>query len=289
MKKILITGANGQLGNEFRLLSEYRDNDRFTFVDIGELDLTNPSEVNHFFNNHEFDVIVNCAAYTAVDKAEEDEKMANMVNGSLVRTLAEKANSQNALLVHISTDFVFNGSISRPYVETDVPAPQSAYARSKLLGEKEFSDTVKKGFIIRTSWLYSEFGKNFVKTIMKYGKERGSLNVVFDQAGTPTYALDLAKAILAGIDSGYNFNNTGLFHFSNEGVASWYDFAVAIIELSGINCKVYPIEAIDYPLPAIRPSYSVMNKAKIKKAFNIDIPYWRDSLRMCIEKMEKQN
>lgn len=286
MKKILVTGGNGQLGSELKKIVEKGTPDKYTFIDIQDLDLLQQEEVNQYFSNNHFDIIINCAAYTAVDKAEEERDIADKVNGDIVKILAEQANMQNAALVHVSTDFIFDGSKSTPYTENDKPSPQSAYAKSKVLGEKMFIDFAKKGFLIRTSWLYSEYGNNFVKTIMKYGKERDELKVVFNQVGTPTYAFDLANAIMAGIDSAYDMNNCEIFHFSNEGVASWYDFAVAIIQIAGINCKIYPIEAKDYPLPAERPSFSVMNKQKIKKIFNIEIPYWRDSLELCIKRIE---
>lgn len=286
MKSILVTGSNGQLGNELKKIAAINKKHEFTFIDIEEVNLLDKAQVDSFFSEAHFDVIINCAAYTAVDKAEEETDLANRVNGDIVKILAEQANSQNAALIHISTDFVFNGSQSIPYVESDSPAPLSAYAKSKLLGEEMFIDFAKRGLLIRTSWLYSEFGKNFVKTIMKYGRERDALKVVFNQVGTPTYAFDLANVIMSGIDSGYNMNDCEIFHFSNEGVASWYDFARAIIQIAGINCNIYPIETKDYPLPAERPSYSVMNKDKIKRTFNIEIPYWRDSLELCINRIE---
>jgi dTDP-4-dehydrorhamnose reductase len=286
MSKILVTGANGQLGNELRKLAKDQKSNFFTFIDIQEVNLLDQQQVDSFFDTWQFDIIINCAAYTAVDKAEQEKDLADKVNGFIVKTLAEQANRQNASLIHVSTDFVFDGLKSTPYFEDDIPAPQSAYAQSKLLGETMFLENARKGFLIRTSWLYSEYGHNFVKTIMKYGAEREELKVVFNQAGTPTYAYDLAKAILAGINSSYNMKDCGIFHFSNEGVASWYDFAVAVIQLSGISCKIIPIEEKDYPLPAKRPAFSVMNKAKIKETFNIEIPYWRDSLEICIKRIK---
>jgi dTDP-4-dehydrorhamnose reductase len=230
-------------------------------------------------------VIINCAAYTAVDKAEQEDNLAFLINASAVGILARVASKYNALLIHISTDYVFDGKGYKPYMEEDPTNPVSLYAKSKHAGERQVQSYSNRALIIRTSWLYSEFGNNFVKTMMKYGKERGQLNVVFDQTGTPTYARDLAKAILDIITKKPAINGVEVFHYSNEGVTSWYDFALAIIEFSGITCKIIPIETKDYPLPAVRPFYSVFNKAKIKQRFNIEIPYWKDSLKVCIGRM----
>jgi dTDP-4-dehydrorhamnose reductase len=280
---ILITGSNGQLGNEFKELSKEETALNFIFTDVAELDITNEDAVAAFFQQIKPDVVINCAAYTAVDKAEQEPEKADLINGKAVGILARAASLHNAIMIHISTDYVFDGKGYRPYVETDPVHPVSAYAKSKLLGETEMLEHARSGFIIRTSWLYSSFGHNFVKTILKYGKERGKLNVVFDQIGTPTYAGDLAIAILIIVKSGKRPIVPEIYHFSNEGIISWYDFAIAIIEFSGISCKVTPIETKDYPLPAARPFYSVFNKAKIKQTFGIEIPYWRDSLKAALE------
>jgi dTDP-4-dehydrorhamnose reductase len=283
--KILVTGANGQLGNELKVLSKTEPGFQFIFTDIAELDITSEEAVTAFFLHAKPDAVINCAAYTAVDKAEQETEKANLINAVAVGILARAASVHNAIMVHISTDYVFDGQGHRPYREDDPLNPVSAYARSKYNGETEMLKHAMNGYIIRTSWLYSSFGANFVKTIMKYGKERGLLNVVFDQIGTPTYARDLAVVILAVIKSGRVPEKTEIYHFSDEGVISWYDFAISIVELTGIKCKINPIETKDYPLPAMRPFYSVFNKAKIKQQFGIEIPYWRDSLKDCIDKM----
>ncbi len=285
MKTILVTGANGQLGMELRKLAGSVEQFSFDFLDIEELDLTNQDAVDYFFVDKNYYAIINCAGYTAVDKAEENKMLADQVNGTVVKMLAEKANEKESIFIHISTDFVFDGRLSRPYNENDLPDPQSVYARSKLLGEQYFMAYANRGMVIRTSWLYSEYGHNFVKTILKYGIEKDSLRVVFDQVGTPTYAFDLARAIVYILTLNKKIQGKGIYHFSNEGVASWYDFAMAIIEIAKINCKIIPIETIDYPLPAHRPAFSVMNKAKIKNEFNLEIPHWKDSLKVCLQRI----
>ncbi len=283
--KILVTGSNGQLGNEFRLLARDYPAFEFIFTDVAELDISSETDIETLVKAEQPVVIINCAAYTAVDKAEQEANLAFLINATAVGNLARVASKYNALLIHISTDYVFDGKGHKPYQEDDPTNPVSLYAKSKHAGEQQVQSYANKALIIRTSWLYSEFGSNFVKTILKYGKERGQLNVVFDQTGTPTYARDLAKAILDIIQKQPVFNGVEVFHYSNEGVASWYDFALAIIELSGISCKINPIETKDYPLPAIRPFYSVFNKSKIKQRFQIEIPYWRNSLKECIERL----
>ncbi len=283
--KILVTGANGQLGNELQVLSKAESGLQFIFTDIAELDITSEAAVSAFFLQERPDAVINCAAYTAVDKAEQEPERANLINAGAVGILARAASMQNAIIVHISTDYVFDGKGHRPYQENDPVNPASAYARSKNNGETEMHKFAQHGYIVRTSWLYSPFGANFVKTIMKYGKERGLLNVVYDQIGTPTYARDLAMAILTILKSERKPEKTEIYHFSDEGVISWYDFAISIVELTGIKCKINPIETKDYPLPAVRPFYSVFNKAKIKQQFGLEIPYWRDSLKDCIGKM----
>ncbi|MBQ8466003.1 MAG: dTDP-4-dehydrorhamnose reductase [Alphaproteobacteria bacterium] len=272
----LVVGANGQLGNELRLLLK----DKATYVDRDELDITDKNAVEKFFAENSFEAIINCAAYTAVDKAENDEKLAELINVEGPRNLA----ASGLPLIHISTDYVFDGTSSVPYVEEDKPNPQTVYGRTKLAGEKAVLETAKTAIIIRTAWLYSTFGNNFVKTMRRLGAERSSLNVVFDQVGTPTYAADLANAIvdiLPKIKSGMK----EIYHYSNEGVCSWYDFALAVMTQSDLNCEVLPIESKEYPTPAKRPNYSVLNKGKIKRDFGIKINNWAVSLAECIEKM----
>jgi dTDP-4-dehydrorhamnose reductase len=285
--KILVTGSNGQLGQELQTLSTQYSGWKFIFTDIAELDITSEPAIATLVSMEKPDVIINCAAYTAVDKAEQEDDLAFLINAKAVGNLARTADKYNALLIHISTDYVFDGKGYKPYVEDDPTNPVSLYAKSKHSGEQQVQSYAGNALIIRTSWLYSEFGNNFVKTMMGYGKARGQLNVVFDQTGSPTYARDLAKAILDILQKQQVFHGVEVFHYSNEGVTSWYDFAKAIIELSGIGCKINPIETKDYPLPAVRPFYSVFNKFKIKQRYQIEIPYWRDSLKECIEKLMK--
>lgn len=285
--KILITGSNGQLGNEIRELEPAYSHFEFLYTDVDELDITNPADVNRFFEFHTPDVVINCAAYTAVDKAESDEETAFLVNTEATGILARAAADTSAFMVHISTDYVYDGRNFQPYVETDAVNPVSVYGKSKLAGEKAVQESGGKAVIIRTSWLYSAFGNNFVKTMMKYGKERDSLNVVFDQTGTPTYAHDLAKTILDILPLAMTAEDIDIYHYSNEGVASWYDFAIAVHQIAGITCQVNPIPAKDYPLPAERPFYSVLDKSKIKKKFPVMIPYWRDSVKDCIVRLIK--
>ena len=283
--RILITGSKGQLGNEIHVLSEdYPDFD-FDYTDIDELDITDPLKVGAYFKATKPQVIINCAAYTAVDKAELDEPNAYMINAKAVEILSKSSADIGALMIHISTDYVFDGKSYLPYIESDKINPQSAYGRSKLAGEDAVREYASKGIIFRTSWLYSAFGNNFVKTMIKYGNERDELKVVFDQVGTPTYARDLAKAILDIIPSALQHSGTDLFHYSNEGVASWYDFAKFVIDFKGINCSVKPILTREYPLPATRPFYSVLNKSKIKEEYNISIPYWSYSVKDCIKRL----
>ncbi len=272
----LVVGANGQLGSELKLQLQ----DRAVYVDRTELDITDKAAVEAFVAQHQFEAIINCAAYTAVDKAESDEKVAELINVEGPRNLA----ATGLPLVHISTDYVFDGTACRPYSEDDKPNPQTAYGRTKLAGEKAVLETAQTAVIIRTAWLYSTFGNNFVKTMRKLGAERDSLNVVFDQVGTPTYAKDLAAAILAILPQ-MKAGTKEIYHFSNEGVCSWYDFALAVMAQSDLNCEVLPIESKDYPTPAKRPHYSVLNKAKIKRDFGIKINNWAVSLAECVEKL----
>jgi dTDP-4-dehydrorhamnose reductase len=282
---ILVTGANGQLGNEIRRLVSHYPDLHFLFTDVAELDITNENAIDHCVKSNKVKAIINCAAYTAVDKAEQEPEMANLINAAAVGNLARVAAGNGCLLIHISTDYVFSGTGYKPYTEEDPTGPVSLYAKSKFAGEQAVMQYAERALIIRTSWLYSEFGHNFVKTIMKYGRERGLLKVVYDQVGTPTYAADLAKCLLDILANHPAPSGTEIFHYSDEGVCSWYDFALAIIEFSGIDCKIYPIETHEYPLPAVRPWYSVFNKAKIKKRYNIEIPYWRDSLKLCMNRI----
>ncbi len=287
MHNILVTGSNGQMGSEIRELSvEYQDD--FYFTDRNELDITNKDAVDDFCIQNSIDVIINCAAYTAVDKAEEDEVNADKINHLAVKNLAEIAKEKNIKLIHISTDYVFDGENYKPYVEDDKVNPNGIYGKTKLDGELALQEiNPNNTIIIRTSWVYSSFGANFVKTMLRLGKERDALGVIFDQVGTPTYARDLANAILE-IISQLNNDNVEIYHYSNEGVCSWYDFAKTIFELSNTDCKVNPIETKEYPTPATRPHYSLLNKSKIKKEYNITIPYWKDSLDTCLRKMQER-
>lgn len=283
--KILITGSKGQLGNELRVLAdEYPDFD-FIYTDVDELDITDQLKVEAFFIENQPQVVINCAAYTAVDKAESDEVTSYLINATAVENLAKSAATIGALIVQISTDYVFDGKSYLPYSELDDTNPLSAYGRTKLAGENAVFKYASKGLILRTSWLYSAFGNNFIKTMTKYGIEREELSVVYDQVGTPTYARDLAKAILDVIPSAVQHSGTELYHYSNEGVASWYDFAKFVIAFSGINCNIKPILTKEYPLPAVRPCFSVLNKAKIKETYHISIPYWSDSVKDCIQRL----
>jgi len=286
--KILITGANGQLGNELKLLGKKFPDYQLVFTDIDELDITDMQAVSAYFDKMQPDVVVNCAGYTAVDKAEQEPDLALKINALAVRNLSNACGEFNALFIHISTDYIFNGKSCRPYVETDTPAPASSYGKSKYAGETQMQSSCRNGIILRTSWLYSATGNNFVKTILKYGKERGNLNVVYDQVGCPTYAKDLAAAILEILPELKDHEGVEIFHYANEGVASWFDFAKAIVEFSGIKCLIHPIETRDYPLPAIRPFYSVLNKGKFKSRFGLEIPYWKDSLEECIKRLNSE-
>lgn len=283
--KILVTGGNGQLGREIRQYADKYPSHEFIFTDIGELDILKRSTVERFFRDQNPEAVINCSGYTAVDRAESDQTAAYNLNGSAAGFLAMKASNAGATFIHISTDYVFSGTKNTPYTEEDIPEPSSVYAKSKYLGEKQVHENTSKGVIIRTSWLYSEFMHNFVKTVLIKGSERGHLNVVYDQVGTPTYARDLAGAILAILPELRGQEGVEIFHYSNEGVASWYDFALSIVEFSGIKCTVSPILTSQYPLPAARPAYSVMSKAKFKNRFGMEIPHWRDSLRECVTRI----
>ena len=285
MTKILVTGANGQLGSELNKLSPGYSNWQFTFTDVDVLDITDLASLQRFCDKNKFDFIINCAAYTAVDKAETEIGLATKINRDAVKNLALAAADCNAVLIHVSTDYVFDGKACMPYLEDHPIAPQSIYGKTKAEGEAE---ALKYGrsIIIRTAWLYSTFGNNFVKTMLRLGSERNELKVIYDQIGSPTYAEDLAVAILSIISQTENGEvKSGVYHFSNEGVASWYDFAWEIINYAHLNCIVKPIETKDYPLPAKRPSYSVFNKTKIKSTFSIEIPYWKTSLYKCLNEL----
>jgi len=289
MKTVLITGSKGQLGSEIHKLSSNYKYFNFIFTDVLELDITNESQVFDFYEKNKFDFIVNCAAYTAVDKAETDFEFAKKINIIGVKNLAKLSSEKKIPIIHVSTDYVFDGHAFIPYKETDKTNPNSAYGNTKLLGEKELQN-IENHIIIRTSWLYSSFGNNFVKTMFRLGNQRESLNVVFDQVGTPTYAEDLAKVILHIIQLSANDINSfksGIYHYSNEGVCSWYDFAVEIMKVTKTDCKIFPIETKDYPTPAKRPNYSLLNKSKIKNTFQISIPHWADSLKKCILEISK--
>jgi dTDP-4-dehydrorhamnose reductase len=283
-KRILVTGANGQLGNEMRVLAKNIDSFEFDFTDVDELDLCNAEKVMEYFQKNRPVYIVNCAAYTAVDKAEEDTELCWKVNRDAVANLAKAATAVGAVVLHVSTDYVFDGSNSRPYLETDPVCPASAYGRSKLDGETMLLKYCPDSIIVRTAWLYSVYGNNFVKTMIRLGKERDCLNVVSDQIGTPTYAADLAKALMKIIqESEKGRFKSGIYHFSNDGVCSWYDFTLKIHQLAGItSCKVSPISSKDYPAKANRPAYSVLSKDKIKADYGITVPQWEDSLAACI-------
>ena len=288
MQNILVTGADGQLGSEIRNLASNYNNFNFIFTDVNNLDITNINDVEKFFVSHPIDYIVNCAAYTAVDKAETNQNSANLINVIGVKNLVSLSQKYSSKLIHISTDYVFDGTNHKPYVETDVTNPVSVYGKTKLDAEKIIINSSINAIIIRTSWLYSSYGNNFVKTMIKLGSERNELNVIFDQIGTPTYAFDLGKTILdiiAQSTENKNKFSQGIYHFSNQGVCSWYDFAIEIMKLANINCKINPIESKNYPTPAKRPFYSVLNKSKIQNTFNISIPYWKDSLRQCVKKI----
>lgn len=283
--KVLVTGKSGQLGQSLAKTAPTYPQYQMVFVGRDELDLSNPKSISDYFDGKEFDAIINCAAYTAVDKAESEPELANQLNHLAVAQLAKVAKAQDAMFIHISTDYVFDGENHKPYLETDATAPQGVYGLTKLHGEQAAQAINPKGCIVRTSWVYSEFGHNFVKTMLRLGTERDALNVIFDQVGSPTYAGDLAKAILELLNTEHSGLET--YHYSNEGVCSWYDFAKAIFELSDVACKVSPIETKDYPTPAKRPHYSLMNKSKIKQQFGLTIPYWKDSLKICLHALEK--
>lgn len=285
---ILVTGANGQLGNEMRRLGSVSANN-YIFTDIAELDITNKQAVISFTKSNDVDVIVNCAAYTNVDKAEDDYQTAEAINATAVANLAEAAATQGATLFHISTDYVFGTDGNTPRTE-DMPInPLGVYGKTKLHGEQAVIESGCKYLIIRTAWLYSEFGNNFLKTMLRLTAEKESLNVVFDQVGSPTYAGDLAIAIFSIIESNLFCGNEGVYHFSNEGVCSWYDFATEIAAAAGHNkCVINPCHSSEFPSKVVRPPYSVLDKTKIKRTFGIEIPHWRESMLYCINRLKQQ-
>ncbi len=280
---ILVTGCNGQLGTELRLQEDNHASHRFYNTDIEELDITDQMAVDAFVAKNEIDGIVNCAAFTAVDKAESSKELCTALNTVAPAYLASAIARRGGWMIHISTDYVFDGTAHLPYQEDATPSPDSVYGSTKLAGELAVTKFCPRSLIIRTAWLYSPFGNNFVKTMMRLGKERKELGVVFDQIGSPTYAFDLAKTILHIIEEGVR---PGVYHYSNEGVISWYDFTKTIHRIAGIeSCKVSPIHTTDYPTPARRPPFSVLDKSKIKKTYSIEIPYWETSLNDCIERI----
>ena len=285
MKNILITGANGQLGNEIRVASAQFPQFRFFFTDVTELDICNREAVHAYMAENHMDGIVNCAAYTAVDKAEDDAETCYRINRDAVKNLAEAAREYKLDIIHVSTDYVFDGKSYLPYTEVMPVNPSSVYGKSKLEGERILMEICPEAVIVRTSWLYSSFGNNFVKTMLRLGQERDKLNVIFDQVGTPTYAADLAVALLSILAAGKPA--AGIYHYSNEGVCSWYDFTRSIHRLAGISCNLVPIESKEYPVRTPRPHFSVLNKAKIKQTYGTEIPHWEDSLEKCIRLLVK--
>ena len=280
---ILVTGCNGQLGNEMQLLEKENPQHTYFNTDVAELDITNQEAIEQFVASHEIDGIVNCAAYTAVDKAEDNDELCSVLNSIAPAYLAAAIEKRGGWMIQISTDYVFDGTQHTPYVEDDDTCPNSVYGKTKLVGELNVQKLCKQSMIIRTAWLYSTFGNNFVKTMIRLGQEKPELGVIFDQIGTPTYARDLAAAIFTAINKGVV---PGVYHFSNEGVISWYDFTKAIHRLAGITtCHVRPLHTAEYPTPANRPHYSVLDKTKIKQTYQMEVPYWEESLRECIEKL----
>ena len=281
--RILITGCNGQLGNEMQLLEKTNPQHTYFNTDVAELDITDQQAVETFVSENEIEGIVNCAAYTAVDKAEDNQELCRLLNTVAPGCLAAAVGKRGGWIIQVSTDYVFDGTKHTPYVETDPVCPNSVYGSTKLDGEESVLKACQNSMIIRTAWLYSTFGNNFVKTMIRLGQEKPELGVIFDQIGTPTYARDLAVAIFAAINQGVK---PGIYHFSNEGVISWYDFTKAIHRIAGIKgCHVRPLHTEEYPTPAARPHYSVLDKTKIKQTYGIEVPYWEESLEECIEQL----
>ena len=281
--RILITGCNGQLGNEMQLLEKTNPQHTYFNTDVAELDITDQQAVETFVSENDIEGIVNCAAYTAVDKAEDNQELCRLLNTVAPGYLAAAVGKRGGWIIQVSTDYVFDGTKHTPYVETDPVCPNSVYGSTKLDGEESVLKACQNTMIIRTAWLYSTFGNNFVKTMIRLGQEKPELGVIFDQIGTPTYARDLAVAIFAAINQGVK---PGIYHFSNEGVISWYDFTKAIHRIAGIKgCHVRPLHTEEYPTPAARPHYSVLDKTKIKQTYGIEVPYWEESLEECIEQL----
>lgn len=279
--RILVTGSEGQLGRSLQIAAVNSGNE-YVFTDVKGLDITDAKAVDSIIKSNCFEVIINCAAFTDVERAEDQEEIAARINGEAPGNLARAARDNDITLIHISTDYVFDGKSNTPLSEDSAVAPSSAYGRTKLLGEKAIAESGCKALIIRTAWLYSEFGRNFVKTIIRLSKERESLSVVFDQIGSPTYALDLAEALVYIVDNRLYKGRVGIYHYTNEGVCSWYDFAKMAVKFAGDKaCNIQPCRSTEYPSKVTRPSYSVLDKSKIKNTFNLKIPYWADSLRKC--------
>ena len=286
---ILVTGANGQLGNEMRIVSR-NSQDHYIFTDVAELNITNAMAVEKIVNDNDIKAIINCAAYTNVDKAEDDYDFAELLNATAVKHLAQAIKKNAGILIHVSTDYVFGGTKNNTPCSEDEPAnPTGVYGITKLHGEQSIIETGCKHLIIRTAWLYSEFGKNFVKTMLNLTATKPNLNVVFDQVGSPTYAYDLAQAIFNIVENRKYEGQDGIYHYSNEGVCSWYDFTKMIAEYAGHTaCDIQPCHSDEFPSKVVRPSYSVLDKTKIKKTFDIHIPYWTDSLKRCLAELAKQ-
>lgn len=284
---ILVTGANGQLGNAMRLVAS-NSKDNYIFTDVAELDITDQAAVNKAVNDNNVNVIINCAAYTNVDKAEDDRELATLLNATAVGNLANAAKQAGATLVHVSTDYVFGGSQGNtPRSETEPANPTGVYGETKLQGEREIEKSGAKALIFRTAWLYSEFGRNFVKTMLSLTAEKPQLKVVFDQCGTPTYAGDLAAAIFHIVENRLFDGNEGIYHYSNEGVCSWYDFTKMIAEYARhASCDIQPCHSSEFPSKVVRPSYSVLDKTKFKDTFALKVPYWTDSLKTCIKNLK---
>ncbi|MDD6892421.1 MAG: dTDP-4-dehydrorhamnose reductase [Bacteroidales bacterium] len=286
MKKILVTGANGQLGNEMRALACEHTAFEYYFTDVAELDICDEQAVKRFVDERQIDVIVNCAAYTAVDKAEDNVELCDRLNRLAPGYLAKAVAARGGELVQISTDYVFDGTAHLPYREDQPTCPNSVYGRTKLAGEEEARRHCPRTLVLRTAWLYSPYGNNYVKTMLRLGREKETLGVIFDQTGTPTYARDLAAAIFTALEKGIV---PGVYHFSNEGVCSWYDFTKAIHRMAGITtCRVRPLHTEEYPTRAARPHYSVLDKSLFKETYSCDIPYWMDSLEECIQRIIHQ-
>ena len=284
MSSILVLGASGQLGQELRVAAE-GSAQHYTFASRSELDVTDQLAIRHFVQDHHIDTIINCSAYTAVDRAEDEPEEADLINHQAVATLAALAKAQGLYLIHISTDYVFAGDSHRPITEEETPRPQSVYGRTKLLGEDAIRRMGGRALILRTSWLYSTYGANFLKTMCRLMQERQELSIVFDQIGTPTYARDLARFIVSYLEQDKGTWQEGTYHFSDEGVASWYDFAEAIRHRMGYSCQLHPIRSEQYPTKATRPSYSVLDKAKLKRDFGITLPHWQTSLEDCLNQL----